>query len=233
MTEHGPVGDELGRRRVVATETRFVGGVWTVRTDTVELADGQVVVRDVIDHPGAVGILALDDAERVLLVRQYRHPVGASLWEPPAGLLDVPDEDPLATARRELYEEAHLRAADWRVLLDFYTSPGGSTEALRCYLARGLTPADQERHLGQGEERDMPIAWVPLDDAVELVLAGRLHNPTAVAGVLATYAARTRGFDTLRPADAPWPERDAAPRSPRHSTTFGRPGPASTPGPAC
>jgi ADP-ribose pyrophosphatase len=209
------VADLTEPRQVVASQRRFTGRVWSVRSDTVDLGDGQTVVRDVVEHPGAVGVLALDDAERVLLVRQYRHPVGAMLWEPPAGLLDVDGEDPWAAAQRELYEEAHLQARDWRVLVDYHNSPGGTTEVFRCYLARGITVPERDRHAGTGEERDMPVAWVPLDEAVDLVFSGRLHNPTAVAGVLAAHAARARGFDGLRPADAPWPERDAVRRA-RH-----------------
>jgi 8-oxo-dGDP phosphatase len=204
-----PVSDELSQRRVVASERVFAGLVWDVRRDEVDLGDGQVVTRDVLDHPGAVGVLALDDEERVLLVRQYRHAARRLLWEPPAGLLDVDDEHPLATAKRELWEETGYRGSEWHVLVDFYNSPGGSTEAFRCYLARDLTAAGpgEERHAGDGEERDMPTAWVDLDEAVRLVLGGRLHNPTAVSGILAAAAARAAGWSTLRPADAPWPER--------------------------
>jgi ADP-ribose pyrophosphatase len=180
----------------------------SVRTDTVDLGDGQTVVRDVVVHPGAVGVVALDPVDRVLLVRQYRHPVGAQLWEPPAGLLDVEGEDPLETAKRELYEEAGYRAAEWHVLVDFFNSPGGSDESFRCYLARGLTEVDAtERHVGVDEELGMPWAWLPLDEAVEYVLSGRLHNPTAVAGILAAATARSLGWSTLREAGAPWPER--------------------------
>jgi ADP-ribose pyrophosphatase len=164
----------------------------------------------VLVHTGAVGIVALDDQDRVLMVRQYRHPVRSYLWEPPAGLLDVDGEDPLETARRELAEEGDLRADEWHVLVDFYNSPGGSTEAFRCYLARDLHPVPEpERHEREGEERDMHTAWLPLDEARELVLAGRLHNPTAVTGVLAACAARDAGWSTLRPADSPWPECSA------------------------
>ena len=202
------VADEADIRTVVSTERRFEGRVWNVRTDTVDLGDGQTVVRDLIEHPGAVGVIALDDEDRVLLVRQYRHPVRSVLWEPPAGLMDVDGEDPLVGAKRELYEEAHLAADDWRVLVDYFNSPGGTSEIFRCYLARGVSAYDGERHPGEGEERDMPYAWVPLDEAVDMVLDGRLHNPTSVAGILAVKVARDRGFDSLRPADAPWPERD-------------------------
>jgi 8-oxo-dGDP phosphatase len=202
------VADEAGALHVAGSETVFHGMVWDVRRDTVDLGDGQTVTRELIAHTGAVGVIALNAADEVLLLRQYRHPVSSYLWEPPAGLLDVAGEDALGCAQRELFEEADLRADEWHVLLDFYNSPGGSTEAFRCYLARGLheVPA-VERHERDGEERDMATAWVPLDEARDLVLAGRLHNPTAVSGILAASAARTVGWDTLRPADAPWPER--------------------------
>lgn len=202
------VGDEQAELTVRSSNLVHHGMVWDVRRDEVELADGQVVTREVLVHTGAVGVLALDEQDRVLLLRQYRHPVRSYLWEPPAGLLDVPGEDPLLAARRELAEEADLTADEWHVLVDYYNSPGGSTEAFRCYLARGLhdVPED-ERHDREHEERDMVPAWVDLDEAVRLVLAGELHNPHAVTSVLAARAARDAGWSTLRPADAPWPER--------------------------
>ena len=202
------VADEQASLTVRASETVHHGMVWDVRRDEVELGDGQTVTREVIDHTGAVGVVVLDDEDRVLLLRQYRHPVRSYLWEPPAGLLDVPGEDPLVTAKRELAEEADLTARTWHVLLDYYNSPGGSTESFRCYLARDLAPVpEHERHEREHEERDMPSVWVDLDEARGLVLAGRLHNPTAVSGILAAAAARDAGWTTLRPADAPWPER--------------------------
>lgn len=201
----GPVRDERVDRPVVRSTTRFEGKVWDVRTDSVDLGDGNVVDRDVVHHPGAVGVLALDEQDRVLLLRQYRHPVQAFLWEPPAGLLDIEGEDPLESAKRELWEESGYRAGRWDVLVDLYNSPGGSTESFRCYLARDLeqVPEDQ-RHAGEDEEADMPLAWVPLDEAVGLVLAGEVHNPAGVMGVLAAAAARAGGWADLRPADAPW-----------------------------
>ena len=184
------------------------GLVWDVRRDEVELGDGQVVTREIVVHTGAVGVLPMDERGQVLLLRQYRHPVSSYLWEPPAGLLDVPDEDALVAAQRELAEEADLVAADWYVLVDYYNSPGGSTEAFRCYLARGLTDVPvQDRHEREHEERAMVPVWVDLDEAVSLVLAGRLHNPHAVTGILAARAARDSDWSTLRPGDAPWPER--------------------------
>jgi ADP-ribose pyrophosphatase len=202
------VADERAALRVRSSETVHRGMVWDVRRDEVDLGDGQTVTREVVDHTGAVGVVVLDEADRVLLLRQYRHPVRAYLWEPPAGLLDVAGEDPLPAVQRELAEEADLTADEWHVLVDFYNSPGGSTESFRCYLARGLHPVPVEsRHEREGEERAMVPVWVHLAEARDLVLAGRLHNPATVAGVLAAAAARDAGWDSLRPADAPWPER--------------------------
>jgi 8-oxo-dGDP phosphatase len=202
------IADEPAALQVRSSRTVHHGMVWDVRRDEVDLGDGQTVTREVVDHTGAVGVVVLDAEDRVLLLRQYRHPVRSYLWEPPAGLLDLAGEDPQVAAARELAEEADLVADEWHVLVDFYNSPGGSTEAFRCYLARGLheVPVSQ-RHQREHEERDMARAWVDLSEARDLVLAGRLHNPTTVCGVLAAAAAREAGWATLRPADAPWPER--------------------------
>jgi ADP-ribose pyrophosphatase len=195
---------------VIDSRTVFDGRVWDVRQDTVRLgsdADAETVVREYIDHPGAVAVIALDHQDRVLLVRQYRHPVGRYLWEAPAGLLDVSGEHPLATAKRELLEEAHHVADTWHVLFDVFNSPGSSSEALRGFLARDVRPASGERFAGEGEERDMPHVWVPLDDLVSACLRGDLHNPHTIIGGLAAYAARSQGWSRLRSPDTPWPER--------------------------
>ena len=202
------LADEPVVNRIVASEPLVEGRVWDVRRDSVDLGDGQTVVRDFVVHPGAVGVLAIDAADRVLLVRQYRHPVGMALWEPVAGLLDVADESPLTGAARELVEEAGLVAARWDVLVDLENSPGGSSETIRCYLARDLAPAPGGRPGGDGEERDMPLTWVPLDDAVDAVLSGRFSAPLTVAGVLAAYASRAGGWRSLRASDVAWPQRD-------------------------
>jgi 8-oxo-dGTP pyrophosphatase MutT (NUDIX family) len=201
------LADEPDDRRVLVSEELHHGLVWDLRRDTVELGDGQTVVREYVAHPGAVAVLAIDEVDRVLLLRQYRHPVGMSLWEPVAGLLDVADESPWAGAARELVEEAGLVADRWDVLVDAELSPGGTSETIRVYLARALAPAPGGRPPGHGEERDLPIAWVPLADAVAGVLAGRLTSPSAVIGVLAAAAAHAAGWSTLRPYDAPWPQR--------------------------
>jgi ADP-ribose pyrophosphatase len=204
------LADAPDARVVLGSETLVRGRVWDVRRDTVDLGDGQTVIRDLVVHTGAVAVLALDDEDRLLLVRQYRHPVALSLWEPVAGLLDGgPDELPLDAARRELVEEAGLVAGRWDLLLDYESSPGGSSETLRLYLARGLEAAPGGRPPGDGEERDMPYTWVDLDLARELVLAGNLTAPITVVGVLAAHAARELGWRTLRGAGAPWPARQA------------------------
>ncbi len=205
----GSVADAAAEYPQLASVERFHGRIWSVRSDTVQPPQGDPVVRDVILHPGAVGAVVLDADDRVLLLRQYRHPVGMYLFEPPAGLLDEPGEDPLTAARRELVEEAGLTARRWHLLVDYLNSPGGTSEAFRCYLARDLEPAPGGRvDTGEAEEYDLPQAWVPLDQARDLVLAGRLGNPTAVIGILAAWAARAGGWADLRPADAPWPTRD-------------------------
>ncbi|HSL38638.1 MAG TPA: NUDIX hydrolase, partial [Arthrobacter sp.] len=134
------------------------------------------------------------------------HPVGMDLWEIPAGLLDVEGEDFVAGAARELAEEADLIAGQWNVLADFFNSPGSSSEAIRIYLARDLSDVPgHELHVRTDEEAEIELHWIPLDAAVEAVLEGRLHNPSAVVGVLAAAAARADGFKNLRPGNAPWP----------------------------
>jgi ADP-ribose pyrophosphatase len=194
--------------QVVATTTPFQGNKTSVRTDDVVMPDGTVARRDYQVHPGSVAVLALDDQDQVLLLKQYRHPVRQKLWEIPAGLLDVPGENPLHAAQRELYEEAHVKAEDWRVLADVYTTPGGCDEAVRIFLARDLSDVEGERFEVAEEEADMELARVPLADLLKGVLAGDLHNNCLVVGVLSLTAARAaEGLDALRPADAPWPAR--------------------------
>jgi ADP-ribose pyrophosphatase len=153
--------------------------------------DGHVVVRDVLRHPGAVAVAAVDERGRVLLIRQYRHPVGAFMWEIPAGLLDQAGEDPLECARRELLEEAGVTAQDWAPLLDLALSPGGTSERIRIFRASGLQVDPGARpHTGEAEERDLPQLWVPIEEAVEHCLRGSISNATAVAAILALHAAR-------------------------------------------
>ncbi|GAB3554045.1 NUDIX hydrolase [Arthrobacter tumbae] len=206
--QDGAVADRQSPRRLLNSTTAFSGKIWDVVSETFRLDDdGEPITREYIQHPGAVAILAMDDADRVLLLRQYRHPVRMDLWEIPAGLLDIDGEDFAVAAARELAEEADVTASTWHVLSDLFLSPGSSSEALRIYLAQGIkeVPRD-ERHTRTHEEAEIELAWVPLPDAVQAVLEGRIHSPSAAAAVLAAAAAKTSGYRSLRPADAPWPE---------------------------
>ncbi|MFE3454462.1 NUDIX domain-containing protein [Nonomuraea sp. NPDC059194] len=196
------VADSPEEWAVVDSQDHFRGYVIGVRTDTVRMPRDEVAKRDYVVHPGSVAVLALDDDERVLLIRQYRHPARHLLWELPAGLRDVEGEPLVATAARELAEEAGYKADTWHTLVDLYTSPGMSDERIRVFLARNLSETEidfERRH----EELDMPVEWIPLADAVEKALMGMIHNSPAVAGILAAYAASVEGFALLRPADAP------------------------------
>lgn len=186
--------------------------IMSIRVEQVRMPGGQIAERDVIDRMGAVVIVALDDEGRVFLLSQYRHPVGGFVVELPAGLLDKPDEAPFEAARRELYEEAGLRAATWHTLLDLRLTPAAMNHRVRVYLARDLTvvPDDERYELGQGgefEEADFRSEWVDLAAAVGRALAGQIQNDAAVAGLLATAAAQADGWRQLRAPDLPWPPR--------------------------
>lgn len=203
--------------RTVDSRTVYTGAILALRVDRVEMPDARVVEREVVEHHGAVAVAAVDDEGQVVLVRQYRHPLGDRLLELPAGLLDIAGEDPLAAARRELAEETGLAAREWSVLVDVALSPGFTDEALRVYLARGLT--ETERPDPEHEEADLELVRMPVAEAVRAALAGEIVNATAVAGLLALSAAETAELP-LRPADAPWPgqpdallRRQAAQRS--------------------
>lgn len=223
-TERRHVADSPQEWEVTASATPFRGKKTGVRTDDVVMPDGSVSRRDYQTHPGSVAVLALDDHDRVLVLSQYRHPVRQKLWEIPAGLLDVPGENPLSAAQRELYEEAHVKAEDWRVLTDVYTSPGGCDEAVRIFLARDVSAVDGERFDVSEEEADMELARVDRGELVRGVLAGELHNNCLAVGVLALTAALSEGqpgerseagggVDALRPADAQWPARPFDPEA--------------------
>lgn len=189
---------------VAGTAEQFRNWLITVRTDKVLMPDSSLAERTVVTHIGAVAILALDERDRVLMIRQYRHPVAHVLWELPAGLRDVRGEPLRATAERELLEETGYRARDWRILVDFYSSPGISTEWIRVFLARDLVevPAAQRDFVPRHEETQLQIRWAGLDEALDRFIAGDLHNGSTAVGILSAYAARSSGFTGLRPAEA-------------------------------
>ncbi|MBX9470509.1 MAG: NUDIX hydrolase [Chryseoglobus sp.] len=183
--------DEAHGVEVLQSDVAFAGVVWDIRRENFAYGDG-TLTREFLEHPGAVAVLAVDDDDRVLSIQQYRHPIQMRNWELPAGLLDVDNEPPLEAAQRELAEEADLVAADWQPLITMHTSPGGSDEVIQVFRATGLSaaPAVFDRY---GEEADIVLLWVALDEAVDAVLAGRVHNGIFMAAVLAEHARRSRG----------------------------------------
>jgi 8-oxo-dGDP phosphatase len=189
-----------------SSETLYIGKIFALRADDVRMPHGNTARREVVEHYGAVAVLALDDDNRVMLVYQYRHPLGRRLWELPAGLLDLGGEPPHVTAARELKEEAGLAATDWRTLVDLDSAPGFSDESVRVYLATGLS--DVGRPDAHDEEADLTLRWVPLDEAVQMVLSGQIVNSIAVGGIMAANA--VDDHSALRPVDAPWVDRPTA-----------------------
>ncbi len=201
-----PLADRVEPSHPTSSGLLFTGRVWDIVEETFDLGAAGSLTREIVDHPGAVAVLALDDEDRVLLIQQYRHPVGAFEWELPAGLLDVDGEPPHVTAARELHEEVDRTATSWHTLVDYVSSPGGSTEALRIFLARGIAEVPVgERYVRHGEEMGMPVRWASLEEVRDAVLADAVHNPSLLLGVLVALAARDRGWRDLRPVDAPWP----------------------------
>ncbi len=198
MSEPAAAGDY----RVLGTETVYEGRVISVVRDTVAMPGGGDSVREVVRHPGAVAVVALTDDGDVVLLRQYRHPVGGYLWELPAGLRDAEGEAPLLTAQRELAEEVRMAAERWSLLTTTFSTPGFCDELVLVYLAEGLSDVDRpEGFTVEHEELDMTVELVPLADAVQRVFDGSIRNSAAVIGLLA--AAQHRAADTrLRPVDA-------------------------------
>jgi ADP-ribose pyrophosphatase len=202
------ISDEPLPIEVLADESLLNGFVWDVRRQRVRLDDMEFT-RDFVVHPGAVGVIAIDDELNMLLVHQYRHPMGKLMWEPPAGLLDAPGEDPLEAARRELLEETGYTAGTWNVLVDMANTPGGSTEQIRCYLAQGIVAHPEGRGPAEHEEAHMEVRWVPLTEVLAAISQGTVTNALLVTGTLALVAALAEPT-MLRPANAQWPARDFA-----------------------
>lgn len=212
MSEPRRGNDGLSGYDVRARHERYRGPVFTVLTDEVRMPDGRYANRDYVVHVGAVGAVAVDDEDRIVLVHQYRHPIGYPLWELPAGLTDVEGEDLVDAARRELAEEADLAAGRWQLLADAHTSPGFTTEVIRLYLARDLTEIPEpDRHVRHGEEAELTVARVPLEEAGQMALRGEITNAACLIGVFGALRLRAQGWPQTRPLDVPLPRPRLAP----------------------
>ncbi len=203
------LADDATAVTVISSELVYRGIVWDIRRDVFEYGGAdpvETITREYVDHSGAVAILALDDEDRVLLIRQYRHAIGTREWEIPAGLLDIDGEAPIMAAQRELAEEADVVASRWDLLSDFSSTPGGSNEAIRIYLARGLSDSGAifDR---TDEELDIEKRWVPLETVVTAVLGRTIGNSILSIAVLTAQASRAGGWASLGAADSPWPRR--------------------------
>ncbi|HEY2795054.1 MAG TPA: NUDIX hydrolase [Micromonosporaceae bacterium] len=194
--------------------TPYKGHIFAVIADEVEMPGGNLAPREYLDHPGAVGVVALDDEDRVLLVEQWRHPVGKRMWELPAGLIDHPGEDLADAAARELAEEAGMTADHWELLADLHTTPGCSNEIFRCYLGRGLRPLAEDTYVRGDEEAEIVTAFVPLDEALARVFSGEITNAAAMIGLLAAARLRDAGWPSMRALNAPLPRLPLAPVHP-------------------
>jgi 8-oxo-dGTP pyrophosphatase MutT (NUDIX family) len=190
----------------ITSETLYVGKIFALRADEVRMPHGNTARREVIEHYGAVAVVAMDESKNIVMVYQYRHPVGRRLWELPAGLLDIGGEPAHITAGRELKEEAGLEAAEWRVLVDMVSAPGFSDESVRIYLATGIT--DVGRPAAHDEEADLQVKWFSLEQARRMVLDGEIVNSLAIAGILAAHDVEDPSL--LRTVDAPWLDRSKA-----------------------
>lgn len=182
--------DEPFTPEVLSSDLVYSGAVWDVRSDRVRYGEGEMV-RQYVAHTGAVAVVALDDEGRVLLIQQYRHPIRHRDWELPAGLLDVENESPLRAAQRELAEEADLVANKWVPLVSTFTTPGGNSEVIHIYLATGISAAP-DIHVREDEEADIRVEWVPLSEAADAVMEGRMHNAILAVGVLAAERRLTK-----------------------------------------
>lgn len=187
------------------SDTPYLGRVLALRRDEVVMPGGRVTIREVVEHPGAVAIVPLNDDGSVMMIDQYRHAVGRRLREIPAGLLDVAGEHPVDTARRELVEEIGFLAREWSVLVDVVPSPGLSDEAVRVFLARGLTEVGRPGG-PDDEEADLSVISLPLPEAVRQVLAGEIVTAPAIAGLFAAQAVLA-GTGQTRPVEVSWPDR--------------------------
>lgn len=193
--------DEYVAKPLLNREVTHRGRIWDIVHDTFDIGDFQIS-RDYIRHTGAVAIVAIDENAEILTIRQYRQPVGAYLVEIPAGLLDTPNEDPLLAAKRELAEEAGYVAKKWSVLVDFFTSPGSTSESVRIYLAEEVTRIESEESERVDEESEIETRWVTSESALSSIRSGKWQSPTLVMGILAFMA-----FKYGRDSQTEWPAR--------------------------
>ena len=193
-----PLADEPADFAVTRREVVGEGRFFSLVRESISY-NGTEIAREFVEHPGAVAVVALDSDDRVLLIQQYRHPLRSREWELPAGLLDVANETRLVAAQRELAEETGMAAAEWHKLVDLATSPGGSNEVVTIFLARGLVEVASD-FVREGEEADIAVRWVPIDDVADAASVGGLRNGILIAGVFAALAARAAGWRSLRSA---------------------------------
>ncbi len=190
--------------------------ILVMRRDIVTMPEGGTAAREVVEHFGAAAVVAFD-GESIALIKQYRRPVDQRLWELPAGILDFANEDPLDCAKRELQEEAGLAAENWSVLVDIVNSPGFSDEAVRIYLAQNLSVVEKPEP--EHEEIDLENFFVPIDEAVAMVLDGQVHNSIAIAGIMTAHAVVKLGHSD-RPVDTPFTLRPQALAARRQAEGF-------------
>ncbi len=181
------MGDEDLRETVIGTEILHRGRLGNFRVDTVRFSDGRTSTREILGHPGAVAIVALDPDGNVLFVRQWRTAAGRAMLEIPAGTLDVADaagtiEDPELAAPRELEEETGYRAASWRKLAAFWTAPGFASELMHLYLATDLRPAHGDR-LGPDEDERLELSRLPFEAALAAVERGEICDAKSIVGL--------------------------------------------------
>ena len=189
MTDQDPdaFGDDPLVERVIDSSVVHRGRYLEFRVDTIERADGSRGTRDVVGHPGAVSVLALDDDGRILLVRQWRSPAGRAMLEIPAGTLDVHDgvtEDPDGAARRELEEETGHRATSWRRLASFWTAPGFASELMHLYLATGIEGVTGDDRLSPDEDERLELIHLSVDEALARVDGGEISDAKTILAVL-------------------------------------------------
>jgi ADP-ribose pyrophosphatase len=178
----------LADSETISKEVVFRGKIWNV-VRRVFRFHGEETAREYIEHTGAVAVIAINDLDEVLLIKQYRAPVNEYLYEVPAGLLDVAGEDKLAAAKRELLEETDYSAEEWELLQVFYTTPGSSSESIAIYVARGLQMVDHSFDR-TAEEKHMEVSWIPFAEVLKAVQSSQVKSPTLVVGILSLAAKR-------------------------------------------